>query len=182
VGRGQEIAAVADLILGEGVRLVTLTGPGGVGKSRLAAAVADRLGPGFGDGVRFIGLASVTSADLVPTAIAAGLGLSTSGGQLLTDVVSYLGPKRVLLLLDNFEQVTGAAPLVAGLLGSAPGLVVLVTSRDGAAAQRRARAPGGPAPGPPGGRRPGPARRRTVPIRAVVRGAGARGCPGLSAD
>jgi hypothetical protein len=129
VGRDQEIAAVADLILGEGVRLVTLTGPGGVGKSRLAAAVADRLGPGFGDGVRFIGLASVTSDDLVPTAIAAGLRLSTSGGQLLTDVVSYLGPKRVLLLLDNFEQVTGAAPLVAGLLGSAPGLVVLVTSR-----------------------------------------------------
>jgi predicted ATPase len=129
VGRGQEIAAVAGLVLREGVRLVTLTGPGGVGKSRLAAAVADRLGSGFGDGVRFIGLASVTSADLVPAAIAAGLGLSTSGDRLRTDLVGYLGPKRVLLLLDNFEQVTGAAPLVADLLGAAPGLVVLVTSR-----------------------------------------------------
>ena len=129
VGRDQETAVVADLVLGEGVRLVTLTGPGGVGKSRLAVAVADRLGSGFGDGVRFVGLASVTSAGLVPAAIAAGLGLSTSGGRLLTDVVSYLGPKRVLLLLDNFEQVTGAAPLVADLLGAAPGLVVLVTSR-----------------------------------------------------
>ena len=129
VGRDQETAAVADLVLREGVRLVTLTGPGGVGKSRLAVAVADRLGSGFGDGVRFIELASVTSAGLVPPAIAAGLGLSTSGGRLVTDVVSYLGPKRVLLLLDNFEQVTGAAPLVADLLGAAPGLVVLVTSR-----------------------------------------------------
>jgi predicted ATPase len=129
VGRDQETAAVADLVLREGARLVTLTGPGGVGKSRLAAAVADRLGSGFGDSVRFIGLAPVTSADLVAAAIAAGLGLSTSGDRLRTDLVAYLGPKRVLLLLDNFEQVTGAAPLVADLLGAAPGLVVLVTSR-----------------------------------------------------
>jgi predicted ATPase len=129
VGRDQDTAAVADLVLGEGARLVTLTGPGGVGKSRLAVAVADRLSSVFGDDVRFIGLASVTSPSLVPAAIAAGLGLSTSGDRLLTDVVSCLRPRRVLLLMDNFEQVMGAAPLVSELLGAAPGLVVLVTSR-----------------------------------------------------
>ena len=151
VGRDQETAVVADLVLREGVRLVTLTGPGGVGKSRLAVAVADRLGSGFGDGVRFVGLASVTSAGLVPAAIAAGLGLSTSGGRLLTDVVSYLGPKRVLLLLDNFEQVTGAAPLVADLLGAAPGLVVLVTSRTVLRLSGEHEFPVPPLPVPPAG-------------------------------
>ena len=154
VGRDQETAAVADLVLREGVRLVTLTGPGGVGKSRLAVAVADRLGSGFGDGVRFIELASVTSAGLVPPAIAAGLGLSTSGGRLLTDVVSYLGPKRVLLLLDNFEQVTGAAPLVADLLGAAPGLVVLVTSRTVLRLSGEHEFPVLPLPVPPAGADP----------------------------
>jgi predicted ATPase len=155
VGREQEIAAVADLVLGEGVRLVTLTGPGGVGKSRLAAAVADRLGPGFGDGVRFIGLAPVASAGLVPAAIASGLGLSTSGGRLLADVVSYLGPRRILLLLDNFEQVTGAAPLVADLLGAAPGLVVLVTSRAVLRLSGEHEFPVPPLPVPPAGAAPG---------------------------
>ena len=90
---------------------------------------ARRLGPGFADGVRFVELAAVSAADLVAAAIAAGLGLSTSAGQLITDLESYLRPRRLLLALDNFEQVIGAAPLLAGLLAAAPGLVVLVTSR-----------------------------------------------------
>src|SRR5271165_4064449 len=130
VDRDQETAAVGDLVLRQGARLITLTGPGGVGKSRLAVAIADRLSPGFEDGVRFVELASVPSADLVPAAIAAGLGLSTAGGRPITGVLSYLRAKRLLLVLDNFEQVTGAAPLVAELLGAAPGLVVLATSRS----------------------------------------------------
>ena len=129
LGREQETAAVEDLVVGEGVRLVTLTGPGGVGKSRLAVEAARRLGPGFADGARFVELASVSSADLVAAAIAAGLGLTTSAGQLITDLQSYLRPRRLLLVLDNFEQVVGAAPLLADLLGAAPGVVVLVTSR-----------------------------------------------------
>jgi Domain of unknown function (DUF4062) len=129
VGREREAAAVAELVLGEGVRLVTLTGPGGVGKSRLAVEVAARLGPGFEDGVRFVELASVPAAGLVAAAVAAALGLSTSGGRLITDLKSFLRPRRVLLLLDNFEQVTDAAPLVTELLAAAPGLVALVTSR-----------------------------------------------------
>src|SRR5208283_3543748 len=86
--------------------------------------------------------------------IAAGLGLSTSGGRLLTDVVSYLGPKRVLLLLDNFEQVTGAAPLVADLLGAAPGLVVLVTSRTVLRLSGEHEFPVLPLPVPPAGAGP----------------------------
>jgi predicted ATPase len=129
VDREDETAAVRDLVAGQGARLATLTGPGGVGKSRLAAEAARGLGSRFADGVRFVDLGPVQSADLVPAAIAAGLGLSTSGGRLLTDVVSYLSGKQLLLILDNFEQVTGAAPLVAELLAAAPGLVVLVTSR-----------------------------------------------------
>jgi predicted ATPase len=129
VGREQESAAVEDLVAGKGARLVTLTGPGGVGKSRLMAEAARRLGPGFADGARFLQLASVPAADLVAAAIAAGLGLNTSAGRLTADLKSYLRPRRLLLALDNFEQVTGAAPLLAELLGAAPGLVVLVTSR-----------------------------------------------------
>jgi predicted ATPase len=72
------------------VRLVTLSGPGGVGKSRLALEVAGQLGPSFADGVRFVDLAPVQSADLVVAAIAAGLGLRTSGGPLTADVKAYL--------------------------------------------------------------------------------------------
>jgi predicted ATPase len=129
VGRDQEAAAVQDLVAGEGVRLVTLTGPGGVGKTRLAVETASRLRRGFADGVRFVDLASVTSPGLVAAAIAAGLGLNTSASRLSTDLVAYLRPRRLLLVLDNFEQVADAAPLVAELLADAPGLVLLVTSR-----------------------------------------------------
>jgi predicted ATPase len=129
LGRDREATALEGLVAGEGVRLVTLTGPGGVGKSRLMIEAARRLGPGFADGVRFVELAAVPAADLVAPAIATGLGLSTSVGQLITDLESYLRPRRLLLALDNFEQVVGAAPLLGGLLAAAPGLVVLVTSR-----------------------------------------------------
>ena len=117
-------------MLGQGVRLITLTGPGGVGKSRLAIHAATRLRPEFPGGVRFIDLAPVQSADLVPAAIAAGLGLSTSAGKLVTDVIAYLHARRVLLVIDNFEQVSGAAPLIGDLLTAAPGLTVIVTSRS----------------------------------------------------
>ena len=129
VGRDGDAAAVGDLVRAEGVRLVTLTGPGGVGKSRLAVEVAQRLGPSFEDGVRLVELGSVRAAELVTAAIAAALGLSTSGGRLITDLKSYLHARRLVLVLDNFEQVMGAAPLVAELLGAAPGVVALVTSR-----------------------------------------------------
>ena len=129
VGRGQDVTAVADLVLKDGVRLVTLTGPGGIGKTRLAIQAASSLCAGFGDGVRFADLAAVGAAELVPAAVATALGLSTSGGRVITDLEAYLRGRRLLLVLDNFEHVIGAAPLLAGLLRAAPGLVALVTSR-----------------------------------------------------
>jgi len=129
VGREREATAVADLVVREGARLVTLTGPGGVGKSRLAVEAARQLGPDFADGARFVELASVPDADLVAPAIAAGLGLTSSAGRLISDLRSYLRTRRLLLVLDNFEHVIGAAPLLADFLGAAPGVVVLVTSR-----------------------------------------------------
>jgi predicted ATPase len=150
VGREQEIAAVEALLRSEGVRLVTLTGPGGSGKTRLAVEAAGRLRPGFTDGVRFIELASVPSADLVPGAIAAGLGLNTSGGRLRADLVSYLR-RRLLLVLDNFEQVTDAAPLLAGLLAAAPALKILVTSRSMLRLSGEHEFPVPPLPVPPAG-------------------------------
>ena len=129
IDRKRETAAVQDLVTRQGARLITFSGPGGVGKSRLAVAAAGRLCARFADGVRFVDLAPVPSADLVAAVLAARLGLSTSGGRLRSDLVSYLESRHILLLLDNFEQVADAAPLVADLLAAAPGLVVLVTSR-----------------------------------------------------
>ena len=156
VGREREAEAASELVLREGVRLVTLTGPGGVGKSRLALEVAGRLGPGFADGVRFVDLAPVQRADLVAAAIAAGLGLRTSGGPLIADVKAYLRPRRLVLLLDNFEQVTEAAPLVAELLAAAAGLVVLVTSRTVLRLSGEHEFPVAPLPTPPAGTAGGP--------------------------
>ena len=129
VGREHELAAIESLLLEKGARLVTLTGPGGVRKSRLAVEAAGRLSPDFAGGVRFADLSSARSAAQVTDAVAAAVGVSATGARLITDVKSYLRPRRLLLVLDNFEQVMSAAPLVAELLGAAPGLAVLVTSR-----------------------------------------------------
>jgi len=129
LGREQEAASVVDLFAREAVRLVTLTGPAGVGKTRLMLEAAGRLGPRFADGARFVELAAVSAADLVAPAIAAGLGLSTSAGRLMADLKGYLRTRQLLLALDNFEQVLEAAGLLSQLLAAAPGLVVLVTSR-----------------------------------------------------
>jgi predicted ATPase len=151
VDRDQEVPAVEALIHREGVRLVTLTGPGGAGKSRIAVAAAGQLQPDFADGVRFVALASVPSADLVPGALATGLGLNTSGGQVGTDLASYLRPRQLLLVLDNFEQVAGAAPWLAELLATAPGLKLLVTSRSVLRLSGEHEFPVPPLPVPPAG-------------------------------
>jgi predicted ATPase len=129
LGRDREAAAISELVRAEEVRLVTLTGPGGVGKSRLMVEAARRLGPDFADGARFVDLAAVSSPDLVAAAIAARLGLNTSASRLGEDLESYLRPRQLVLALDNFEQVIGAAALLAELLAAAAGLVLLVTSR-----------------------------------------------------
>ena len=130
VGREREVEAVDRLLLASDVREVTLTGPGGVGKTRLALAAGAELRSSFDDGVVFVGLGSVTAPELVSTALARALGVLRSGAQPPIDnVTAYLAEKRLTLVIDNFEQVSEAAPLVSEVLAAAPGVKVLTTSR-----------------------------------------------------
>ena len=130
IGREQEVAEVRNLLEREEVRLLTLTGPGGTGKTRLGLQVATELLDHFPNGVFFVSLAEVTDPDLVVPKIALQLGVREGGSQpLLENLKGYLRDKQVLLLLDNFEHVLAAAPAVADLLARASGLKVLATSR-----------------------------------------------------
>jgi predicted ATPase/DNA-binding SARP family transcriptional activator len=123
VGRRLELAAVGALFRNEGARLVTLTGPGGTGKTRLGLAVAHELEPELRDGAVFVSLAPLSSPELVLPTIAEALEIQE--GQLL----DHLRGRRMLLVLDNFEQLLPAAPFVGDLLASAPRLWILATSR-----------------------------------------------------
>jgi predicted ATPase len=130
IGRQQEVAAARDLLLRPEVRLVTLTGPGGTGKTRLSLQVATELLDHFDHGVFLVPLADITDPDLVISKIAQQLALREAGSRPLLEILKdYLRDKQILLLLDNFEQVVDAAPVVADLLATAPGSKVLVTSR-----------------------------------------------------
>ncbi len=130
IGREKEGAAVQNLLQREDVRLVTLTGPGGTGKTRLGLQVAAELSDLFADGVYFVNLAPLSDPTLVVTTIAQTLDLKETGDQPLLDLLKgYLQDKQILLLLDNFEQVASAALQVADLLAACPKLKVLVTSR-----------------------------------------------------
>jgi predicted ATPase/class 3 adenylate cyclase len=127
VGRA-EIEAAAGLL--RSVRLLTLTGPGGTGKTRLALQLAAELAEEFPDGVFFVALDAVTDPDVVPSVIATGLGLSsTSAEPPVERLIEYVSHRRILLVLDNFEQVVDAAPIVGRLLREATDLKVAVTSR-----------------------------------------------------
>ncbi len=130
IGREQQVADVGQLMRREDIRLVTLTGPGGVGKTRLALQVGAELADRFADGVFFVNLAPVSDPDLVAPTIAQMLDIQEVAGQPpLERLKEYLQQKRILLLLDNFEQVVSAAMQVANLLAACQGLKVLVTSR-----------------------------------------------------
>ncbi|HKP70907.1 MAG TPA: protein kinase [Pyrinomonadaceae bacterium] len=130
VGRRAEMADITHLLRDPTVRLITLTGIGGTGKTRLAHAVAEMMLPEFEDGVFMIELSSITLPELVIPTIAQPLGVKDEGVPPVLDALKdELKDKAMLLVLDNFEQVVDAAPQIADLLEAAPGLKVLVTSR-----------------------------------------------------
>ena len=130
VGRDQEVARIAGLLQRADVRLVTLTGPAGVGKTRLALAVADAVADDVG-AARFVGLAAITDPRLVLSAIGQALGVEETGERpLLARIKDALRSRASLLVVDNFEHVVVAAPLLAELLAETPGLTVLTTSRS----------------------------------------------------
>jgi non-specific serine/threonine protein kinase len=131
IGRHQERSVLATLLRDGVARLVTLTGPGGVGKTRLALQVASDVANAFPDGVWFVPLDPLHEPSLVVPAVAQALGLREMGGSSLRDLLTdYLHERHVLLVLDNFEHVVAAAPEVAALLSACPCLTALITSRD----------------------------------------------------
>ena len=113
-------------------RLVTLTGAGGAGKTRLAVEVAARMADDFGDGVWYVDLAPITDPDVVPVVVARALGLPDQPGHSTMDtLLRFVRDRRMLLVLDNCEHLLDAcAELVAALLGAAPRVTVLATSRE----------------------------------------------------
>lgn len=128
VGRQHEVAEGLRLIREH--RLVTLTGPGGTGKTRLSLQIAAEAFDEFPDGTFFVALAAITDADLVPGAIVQALGLQDTGGQPPAERLrDHVRDKQVLLVLDNFEQVLGAAPVIADVLRAAPRVKIIVSSR-----------------------------------------------------
>ncbi len=130
IGRDDEVARITDLIRQDDAPLLTLTGPGGVGKTRLALAVATAIGPEFADGVTLVPLASLRDPRLVLPAILQALGLRGSVDEPASEQVARsLSDRQMLLVLDNFEWVIPAAPALARLIARCPRLRVLVTSR-----------------------------------------------------
>jgi predicted ATPase/class 3 adenylate cyclase len=129
LGREEQVAHVADLLRRDDVRLLTITGPGGVGKTRLALQAAADVLEVFPDGVWFVDLSLLNDPTLVSSAIAAVLGVREAGHGLTDRLGGMLSSKRLLLVLDNFERVIDAAQTVSDLLARARGLKVLVTSR-----------------------------------------------------
>ncbi|MEN2739184.1 DUF4062 domain-containing protein [Microbacterium sp. X-17] len=129
VGRERDIASIHGM-LAEGTRFVTLVGPGGIGKSRLAIAAARASAPDFEDGSVFVDLSAVHDPERVPSRIAQSLGVRDTGdAPIMENLATALRERSILLVLDNFEQVVEAAPALTTLLAEAPELAILVTSR-----------------------------------------------------
>ncbi|WP_354495693.1 DUF4062 domain-containing protein [Mycetocola sp. 2940] len=130
IGRDKELESLERILRGGSTRLLTLTGPGGIGKSRLAIAAAARVRDAFDGGVRFVDFSAVHDPALVPVALAQALGVRDDGDSPLFEKLTMaLRARRMLLILDNFEQIVDAAPTLTQLLTAVPDLTLLVTSR-----------------------------------------------------
>jgi len=129
IGRAAQLAALKELILKPGVRLITLMGPGGTGKTRLSLQVAQESLEHFPNGAFFVPLADDTDSNQFLSRVAQQLEVKEGGRPLLDNVKDYLRDKKLLLVLDNFEQLISAAPVVADLLAAAPQLKIITSSR-----------------------------------------------------
>src|SRR5262245_1576156 len=129
IGREQSLAEAASLLHRDDVRLLTITGPGGIGKTRLAMAVAATTADEFADGVVTVPLQTVTDPVLVVGTIARSLGLFDFEGDLEQRLIAHVEGRQLLLIVDNFEQVVEAAPLLGAIAAASPSLKVVVTSR-----------------------------------------------------
>ena len=131
IGREKEIVAVSQLLLRDDVRLLTMTGIGGTGKTRLSRAVAERMLLDFDDGVFFVEMEAVTQTEVVASTIAQPLGIKEEGGKPALEMLKeHLHDKQMLIIIDNFEQVINAAPQIVELLSVSGRLKILVTSRE----------------------------------------------------
>lgn len=131
IGREAELSEAAGMLNRTDLRILTLYGPGGVGKTRLALAIASQTVPDFRDGVYYVPLADISTVSLLPSAIARTLGLYTLPDEsVLGTLVDYMRDMHALLFLDNFEQIIAGAGMLAEILAGCPGLKLLVTSRS----------------------------------------------------
>lgn len=131
VGREVEVAHISEILLSQDCRLLTLAGPGGIGKTRLAIAVAHNLSPAFAGGVGFVPLAVVNTPESIVAAIAAALGLRVQGAaDAKMQLINYLAPRQLLLVLDNFEHLLDGAELLAEILAYSQEIRLMITSRE----------------------------------------------------